>query len=67
MEYVRKTWNFHIGTEESINNPIFKFIELQQQNQKGAQSHTTDSFFRLPVVSAQSISRTEITLIVVNF
>ena len=59
FEKSKKTWNFHIGIEESVNNLFFIFIEFQQQNQRGAQKSKIDFFCRLPVLSAQCVFGTE--------
>ena len=61
MEEVRnqKTWNFHSGTEESINVPIWINIGFQQQDRQNSQNLNNDNFCWLPVISAQGFIGTE--------
>ena len=49
----RKLWQFHLGTEEGLNMPIFIIIGFQQQDRENSQILNIDTFCRLPVTSAQ--------------
>ena len=52
-------WNFEMGSQESKNVPIWIFIAFQQRDGQDSQNLNNDTFFRLPVVSAQCIIGTE--------
>ena len=48
-------WNFELGSEESMNVPIWIIIGFQQRDRQDSQNLNIDSFCRLPVVSAQAV------------
>ena len=52
-------WNFELGSHESIVVPIWIIIGYQQRDRQDSQNLNTDTFCRLPVVSAQCIIGTE--------
>ena len=52
-------WNFELGSQESMNVPIWIIIGFQQRDRQDSHNLNNDSFFRLPVVSAQAIIGTE--------
>ena len=52
-------WNFELGSQESMNVPIWIIIGFQRQGRQESQNLNNDTFCRLPVVSAQCIIGTE--------
>ena len=52
--------NFELGVQESVNIPISVYVALQQKNRQNDQNLNNDTFYRMPVTSAQCIIRTEI-------
>ena len=52
-------WKFEMGRQESMNVPIWIIIGFQQQDRQDIQNSNHDTFYRLPVVSAQCIIETE--------
>ena len=52
-------WNFELGSQESMNVPIWIIIIFQQQDRQDSQNLNNDTFYRLPVVSAQCVIGTE--------
>ena len=52
-------WNFELGSHENMNVPILVIIGFQQRERQDSQNLNNDTFFRLPVVSAQCIIGTE--------
>ena len=60
-----KVWNFELGTEENVNNPIWIIFVFQQQDKQDSQNLNGDIFVRLPVVSAQAIMSEEKHLMLV--
>ena len=52
-------WTFEIGTQESINVPIWIIIGFQQSDRQDSQKMNTDTFYRPPVTSVQCIIGTE--------
>ena len=51
--------NFELGSQESMNDPIWIIIGFQQQDRQDSQKLNFDTFCRLPVVSAQAIIGTQ--------
>ena len=51
--------NFELGSQESMNVPIWRIIGFQQQDRQDSQNLNNDTFCRLPIVSAQCIIGTE--------
>ena len=52
-------WNFELGGQENKNLPIWIITGFQQQDRQDSQNLNNDTFFRLPVVSAQCIIGSE--------
>ena len=52
-------WNFELGSQESMNVPIWIIIGFEQQDEQDSQDLNNDTFCKLPVVSAQCIIGTE--------
>ena len=52
-------WNFELGSHENMNVPIWIIIGFQQRDRQDSQNLNNDTFYRLPVVSAQCIIGTE--------
>ena len=52
-------WTFELGTQEGVNVPIWVFVAFQQHDRQHDQTMNNDTFYRLPVSSAQCIIGTE--------
>ena len=52
-------WDFELGSQESMNVPIWIIISFQPQDRQDSQNFNKDTFCRLLVVSAQCIIGTE--------
>ena len=52
-------WTFELGTQEGVNVPIWIFVAFQQHDRQHDQTLNTDTFYRMPVTSAQCIIGTE--------
>ena len=52
-------WTFELGTQESINVPIWIFVAFQQIDRQNDQNLDNDTFYRPLVTSAQCIIGTE--------
>ena len=52
-------WNFELGTQEGVKVPIWVFVAFQQQDRQHDQTLNNDTFYRMPVSSAQCIIGTE--------
>ena len=52
-------WTFELGTQESINVPIWIFVPFQQNDRQNNQDLNNDTFYRPQVTSAQCIIGTE--------
>ena len=52
-------WNFELGSQESMNVPIWIINGFQQRDRQDFQNLNNYSFCKLPVVSAQCIIGTE--------
>ena len=46
-------WNFELGSQESMNVPIWIIIGFQQQDRQDSQNLNNDTCCRLPIVSVQ--------------
>ena len=55
----RILWNFELGSQESMNVPIWIFTGFKQTNRLDSQDLKNVNFFKLPVGSAQSTVGTE--------
>ena len=53
-------WNFKLRVQESVNLPIWVYVAFQQKDRQNDQNLNNDTFYRMPVTSAQCIIRTEI-------
>ena len=49
----QKFWTFKLGVPEGINIPIWIYVVFQQSDRQHDQSLNTDTFYRMPVTSAQ--------------
>ena len=52
-------WTFELGTQEGVNVPIWVFVAFQQMDRKHDQNLNNDTFYRMPISSAQCIIGTE--------
>ena len=52
-------WTFEMGTQESINIPIWIYVVFQQNGRQHDQNLNNDTFVRLPVISGQVVIGTE--------
>ena len=52
-------WFFELGSQESMNVPIWIFLGFQQQNRHDSQNLNNVTYCRLPVTSAQCVIETE--------
>ena len=52
-------WNFGLGSQESMNVPIWITIGFQERDRQDSQNLHIDTFCRLPVTSCQCIIATE--------
>ena len=51
--------NFELGSQENTNVPIWIIVGFQRTNKQDSQTLKYDTFYRLPVTSAQCIIGTE--------
>ena len=52
-------WTFELGTQEGVNVPIWIYVAFQQHDRQHDQTLNNDTFYRMPVTSAQCIIGTE--------
>ena len=52
-------WTFELGTQEGVNVPIWIYVAFQQHDTQHNQTLNNDTFYRMPVTSAQCIIGTE--------
>ena len=52
-------WTFELGTQESVNVPIWVFVAFQQHDRQHDQTLNNDTFYRMPVTSCQCFIGTE--------
>ena len=52
-------WTFELGTQEGVNVPLWIIVGFQQSNRQHDQNLNNDTFYRLPVTSAQCIIGSE--------
>ena len=52
-------WTFELGTQEGVNVPIWIYVVFQQHDRQHDQTLNNDTFYRMPVSSAQCIIGTE--------
>ena len=55
----QKFWSFELGTEEGVNVAIWIYVVFQQSDRQHDQNLKTDTFYRMPVTSAQVVIGTE--------
>ena len=48
-------WNFELGSQESMNVPMWIIVGFQKRSRQDSQNLNNCSFCRLPVASAQCI------------
>ena len=48
-------WNFELGSQESMNVPIWVVIGFQQRDRQDSQNLNNETFCNLPVTSAQAV------------
>ena len=58
----QKIWTFERGTQEGVNVPIWIYVAFQQHDRQHDQDLNNDTFYRMPVTSAQCIIGTEKSL-----
>ena len=56
---IQNKWNFELGSQETMNVPIWIIRGFQQQDRQVSPNLCNDSFCRLPVVSSQCIIGTK--------
>ena len=52
-------WAFELGTQEGVNVPIWVYVAFQQHDRQHDQNLNNDTFYRMPVTSAQCVIGTE--------
>ena len=52
-------WTFELGTQEGVNVPIWVYVAFQQHDRQHDQNLNNDTFYRIPISSAQCIIGTE--------
>ena len=52
-------WTFELGTQEGINVRVWIYVVFQQMDRQNDQNLNNDTFYRMPVTSAQCIIGTE--------
>ena len=52
-------WTFELGTQEGVNVPIWVYVAFQQHDRQHDQNLNNDTFYRMPVTSAQCVIGTE--------
>ena len=55
----QKFWTFELSLGESITMPIWIFVVFQESDRQHDQKLNNDTFYRMPVTSAQCIIGTE--------
>ena len=55
----QKFWNIEVWTQEGVNVPIWIYVVFQQSDRQHDQNLNNDTFYRMPVVSAQVVIGTE--------
>ena len=48
-------WTIELGTQEGVNVPIWIYVAFQQHDRQHDQNLNNDTFYRMPVTSAQCI------------
>ena len=57
--FTQNFWTFELGTQESINIPVWIFVVFRQNDRENDQNLNNDTFCRGPVTSAPCIIGTE--------
>ena len=52
-------WTFELGNQEGVNVPIWVYVAFQRHDRQHDKTLNNDTFYRLPVTSAQCIIGTE--------
>ena len=52
-------WTFELGTQKTINVPVWIIVGFQQRDRQDSQNLNNDTFYRPPLTSAQCIIGTE--------
>ena len=52
-------WNFQLGSQESMEVPIWIIVGFQTKDRQDSQNLNNDVFYRLPVTSDQCMKDTE--------
>ena len=52
-------WTFELGTQECVNVPIWIYVVFQQSDRQHDQNLSNDTFYRMPVLSAQVVIGTD--------
>ena len=52
-------WNFELGVQENVNVRIWIFVAFQQMDRQNDQNLNNDTFYRMPITSAQCNIGTE--------
>ena len=55
----QKFWTFELGTQEGVNVPIWIYVAFQQHDRQHDQNLNEETFYRMPVTSAQCFIGTE--------
>ena len=55
----QKNWTFELGTQEGINVPIWVYVVFQQTDRQHDQNLNNNTFYRMPVTSAQVVIGTK--------
>ena len=55
----QSSWTFELGTQEGVNVPIWIYVAFQQHDRQHDQTLNNDTFYRVPIISAQCIIGTE--------
>ena len=56
---IQNFWTFELGTKEGVNVPIWIYVAFQQHDRQHDQNLNNDTFYRMPVTSAQCTIGTE--------
>ena len=54
-ENTQNFWTFELGTQEGVNVPIWIYVAFQQHDRQHDQNLNNDTFYRMPVTSAQAM------------
>ena len=60
-------WTLELGVQECINVPVWVYVVFQQSDRPHDQNLNNDTFYRMPVTSAQCIIGTGKNILTVVF